>query len=90
MEGTAEERLRERLTSFYGELPSDEKAVLLALMAQADGAEVSGFTLGPSAVSMLGPDATSRFDAATEGPMESLSMNFSKIKVEYKEQKRDG
>jgi hypothetical protein len=62
MDGTTEERLRERLTSLYGELPDDEKALLLARMAQADGAEVSGFTFGLSAVSLLGPDAKSTFE----------------------------
>jgi hypothetical protein len=64
MEGTAEERLRERLTSLYDELPHDEKALLLALLVRADGAEVSGFTFDLSAVSLLGPNVESGFDVA--------------------------
>ena len=86
MAATAEERLRDRLTSLYSELPDDEKALLLAVLATADGAEVSGFTFGPSAVGLLGKDVKARFDAATEGPAESLSLNFTKIKWVYTKQ----
>ena len=66
MEGTAQERLRERLMSLWIELPDDEKELLLTVLARADEAqaEVSGFAMDLSSVGLLGPDVQSKFDAA--------------------------
>jgi hypothetical protein len=46
MEGSAEDRLREKLTAFYNELPEDERAAFSRVLAPEDGDDVGGFIWG--------------------------------------------
>lgn len=82
MEGTPEERLRNRLTSVWSELPDDERTLLLTILARADEAEVGGFALSLSAVGLLGPDVKSKYDAAVARKAGKDQQEYLQVKMD--------